>query len=646
MPEIARITYGQTQQSVSTDAYGMRQMQRKVFEKRDAQYLLLKAPPASGKSRAFMFIALDKMCNQGLKKTIIAVPERDIGSSFNATHLTENGFFADWEPNPDYNLCYSGSDNSTGKIRQFKDFLRSDEKILICTHATLRFAYDQLKPSDFNGVFLGIDEFHHASADSENNRLGELVKGIIDGSTAHIMAMTGSYFRGDGVAVLSPDVEQKFTSVTYSYYDQLSGYKYLHSILLSYEFYQGTYYQALGRLLDTNLKTIIHIPNVNSLESTGEKYREVDHIIDVIGSPLGEDPDTGVERVATDDGRILKVIDLVQENGRETRQAYLRKHAQEKDAVDIIIALNLAKEGFDWPACEHMLTVGYRGSLTEIVQIIGRCTRDYPGKSEARFTNLIAAPDATMKEIVTAVNDLLKAITASLLMEQVFLPKWDFKTAGPKIEILQPESDRAKKIIREDIDDLMSSILTDPEVMESIPKKDAGPLINKCLIPKIIMEKYPGLSEHDVEALRQNVVARLVIKPDQPDDDEPSDSKIPADRRLIHLANGIIVAVRDLNINLIDSVNPFGQAFEILSKEVDRPTLAAIQDAINKKKGISHTFSEEEIKIYWPQVKAFFKEKGRAPDRGSENSYEARLGEVALVLKRKWEELRNGDKAD
>ena len=52
----------------------------------------------------------------------------------------------------------------------------------------------------------------------------------------------------------------------------------------------------------------------------------------------------------------------------------------------------MAKEGFDWIWCEHALTVGYRSSLTEIVQIIGRATRDAPGKTRARFTNLIAEP--------------------------------------------------------------------------------------------------------------------------------------------------------------------------------------------------------------------------------------------------------------
>ena len=91
----------------------------------------------------------------------------------------------------------------------------------------------------------------------------------------------------------------------------------------------------------------------------------------------------------------------------------------------------MAKEGFDWIWCEHALTVGYRSSLTEIVQIVGRATRDAPNKQKARFTNLIAEPDAAEDAVVEAVNDTLKTIAASLLMEQVLAPRFEFKPKRP-----------------------------------------------------------------------------------------------------------------------------------------------------------------------------------------------------------------------
>ena len=642
MPEIALITYAQTGASVSADNLGMRPMQRKVYERRNEQYILLKSPPASGKSRAFMFVALDKLSYQGLKKVIIAVPEKTIGASFRKTDLRTGGFFKDWEPDDEYNLCGPGSDER--KVKKLREFLKNPgAKILICTHATLRFAYDDINnPSAFNGCFLGIDEFHHTSADVESSVLGKLVRGVILGSTAHVMAMTGSYFRGDGVPVLDPEIEAKFTTVTFSYYDQLSGYKYLHTITLSYDFYAGTYFNVLAKDLDTRMKTIIHIPHVASRESSKNKYDEVDRIIDIIGDYIATDQASGMYLVRAKDGRMLRVMDLVNEDGREQRQAYIQQHADEKDFMDILIALNMAKEGFDWPPCEHMLTVGYRGSLTEIVQIIGRCTRDYPGKTEARFTNIIAEPDAETSEVAEAVNNLLKAVTASLLMEQVLLPKWDLKTKLPKLQLVEPESDKAKKIIDSEMDNLLESIMTNQEVIQAMPKKNAGKLINKGLIPKILIEKYPDLSEHDREAVRQRVVTELIIPKKINEEQEKTGSP---DVRLLHFANNIILDIRDLDINLIDSINPFEEAFQIVAKSIDKQTLGAIKEAIDSKMDRLPDFTENEIRIYWPQVQAFFEEYGRIPERIAEDPYESKLGEVLLYLRRlKEKEAENGDK--
>ena len=73
-------TYAGNGASTRANALGMRPMQERVYEKRGEQYLLIKSPPASGKSRALMFVALDKLHNQGLRQTIIVVPEKSIGA--------------------------------------------------------------------------------------------------------------------------------------------------------------------------------------------------------------------------------------------------------------------------------------------------------------------------------------------------------------------------------------------------------------------------------------------------------------------------------------------------------------------------------------------------------------------------------------
>ena len=103
MSNFVDVTYQQTGKSLEINSKGMREMQIRAYEERDAKYLLIKSPPASGKSRALMFLGLDKLFNQGIKKIIVSVPERAIGASFSRVKLTDFGFFADWEYNENYN---------------------------------------------------------------------------------------------------------------------------------------------------------------------------------------------------------------------------------------------------------------------------------------------------------------------------------------------------------------------------------------------------------------------------------------------------------------------------------------------------------------------------------------------------------------
>lgn len=634
MPDVVSVEYQQTGNSTSTNSYGMREMQERAFENRDSQYILLKSPPASGKSRALMFLGLDKLINQGLKKVIVAVPERSIGGSFAPTDLKKFGFFANWAPKNTYNLCTPGSDGSKSKVQAFHKFMDNDEQILICTHATLRFACEGLDESKFNNTLLAIDEFHHVSV-SGDNRLGELLKGIIDKSSAHIVAMTGSYFRGDSVPILLPEDEQRFTKVTYNYYEQLNGYNYLKTLGIGYHFYQGKYTDAIMEVLDTDKKTILHIPSVNSGESTKDKHSEVDFILDAIGDVVMQDTDTGVIHVKRHtDGRLIKVADLVEDTQKERDkiQAYLRAITQPDD-IDLIIALGMAKEGFDWPFCEHALTVGYRGSLTEIIQIIGRATRDSSNKTHAQFTNLIAQPQAADDEVKLSVNNMLKAITASLLMEQVLAPNWKFKTKTSDDDIAEPgeikirglkepSTKRVKDIVEDDITDLKAAIFQDTTMLKAMPDASVDPeVINKVLIPKVIRTKYPDLTDEQVEEVRQHVVVDSVVK--------NGTIKQVADKRFIRMA-GSFVDIDDIHIDLIDRVNPFQEAFEVLSKSVSAKVLKVIQETIEATR---IEMTAEEAVILWPKIKEFVKTHNRPPDINSIIETEKRMAECIIYLK-------------
>lgn len=639
MPNIVDVTYAQTGQSTSVNTMGMREMQERAYSARDAQYLLIKAPPASGKSRALMFIALDKLYKQDLKKVIVAVPERSIGGSFGTTDLKSHGFFANWEPKAEYNLCIPGIDES--KVDAFIRFLDSDERILICTHATLRFAFEQIDESRFNNTVLAIDEFHHVSADKDTSRLGNLLHSVMTKSNVHVVAMTGSYFRGDGVAILTPADEDKFTKVTYNYYEQLNGYTFLKSLGIGYHFYQGRYTSAIDEILDTDKKTILHIPNVNAGESTKDKYQEVDYILEKIGVVQKQDEKTGVIFVKRrSDGKMLKVANLVDDApcNRDRIVAYLRNIKKPED-MDLIIALGMAKEGFDWPFCEHALTVGYRGSLTEVIQIIGRCTRDSANKTHAQFTNLIAQPDAEDNLVTLSVNNMLKAITCSLLMEQVLAPNFKFKTkllddekSEPgEIKIRgfkEPSSLRVREIIESDLNDLKASILQDDKIIKALPGNVDPEVINKVMIPKIIKIKYPDLSDEEIEEVRQYVVVDSAIK--------NAEIKETGDQRFIRMA-GKFINIDDLHIDLIDQINPFQKAFEILSKSVTPRVLKVIQEAIESTR---IQMSDEEAMLLWPKIKSFVKNSGgREPNIASTDPLECRLAEALVYIKNKRREM-------
>ncbi|MBP5425690.1 MAG: DEAD/DEAH box helicase family protein [Prevotella sp.] len=603
---IVDIKYQQTGAATAVNPLGMREMQALAYQHRDKRFLLIKAPPASGKSRALMYIALDKLAHQGIRKVVVAVPEKSIGRSFKNTNLVSGGFFANWEVPAYFNLTdVKNEQDKKGRFKEF--FAHNGAKVLVCAHATLRNAAKELEDDTFNDVLLAIDEFHHTSADANSN-LGDVVRRVMNNSTGHIVAMTGSYFRGDGIPVLRAEDEARFFPITYNYYQQLNGYKYLKNLVLGYHFYHGSYLDHIGEVLDTRRKTIIHIPSVNQRAATGlGKYQETAEIMKVIGTLDHKDYNTGIYFVRTPEGRILKVADLVEDEQKERNlvQGYLQ-NIKRADDVDIIIALGTAKEGFDWQWCEMCLTVGVRGSLTEVIQIIGRCTRDCEGKETARFVNMIAMPEAEQAEVKVAVNDFLKAITASLLMEQVMAPSWKFKTVKDEdegkgdlthtvvVEGLKPlSSEKTKTIVESQLDDLKAAVLQNDVMVKALSGSTTAETITQHIIPKIIRERYPELTDGEVEEVRQRLLLDTIVKgndivnekgepistiPSGNDDEQPSEGN-----RLIKIANRFI-NIDKLSINLIDTINPFQRAYEVISKSVDAKTLKVIQDTIAEQK--------------------------------------------------------------
>lgn len=673
------VTYARNGSSTKSNELGMRPMQERAFEKRGEQYLLIKSPPASGKSRALMFIALDKLANQGLKQAIIVVPERSIGASFHDEPLSEFGFWADWQVAPKWNLCNAPGTDNGGKVGSVGAFLASDDRVLVCTHATFRFAVDKFGVAAFDDRLIAVDEFHHVSANPDN-KLGAHLGEFIARDKVHIIAMTGSYFRGDAEPVLMPHDEAKFDTVTYTYYEQLNGYRYLKTLDIGYFFYSGTYADDLLKVLDPAEKTIIHIPSVNSRESTKDKMREVEHIIEELGDWQGIDPATGFQLVKMPDGRVLRIADLVDDDPskRDRVSAALKDPAQknDRDYVDIIIALGMAKEGFDWIWCEHALTVGYRASLTEIVQIIGRATRDAKGKTRARFTNLIAEPDASEEAVTEAVNDTLKAIAASLLMEQVLAPRFNFTPkkldSGPmegfdygeggydpgkcnvgfnedsgqfQIEIKglsEPRSKEAARICQEDLNEVIAAFAQDKTAVERglfdeelVPEE-----LTQVRMGKIIKDKYPELDEADQEAVRQHAIAALNLTQKAKEIAVEADAdEQRANTAFVDGVRKFAMDVRELDIDLIDRINPFSEAYAILAKTMSEASLKQVAAVISAKKV---QLTPEEARDLARRAVKFKQERGRLPEITSPDPWEKRMAEGVAFLARMKAEAAHG----
>lgn len=234
-----------------------------------------------------------------------------------------------------------------------------------------------------------------------------------------------------------------------------------------------------------------------------------------------------------------------------------------------------------------------------------------------------------------SVNNMLKAITASLLMEQVLAQNFTFKTkkfdgdgsAVPgelKIKgFKEPSSERVRQIVETDLTDLKATILQDNTFARAAAGSVDPETTNKVLIPKIIREKYPELTEEQVEEVRQQAVVDSVIK--------NGEVREVGDKRFIKMAEKF-VNIDELHINLIDSVNPFQRAFEVMSKSVTPSVLRIIQDSIAATR---IEFSEEEAVSLFPKIQTWVKVNGgRRPNPRSEDPTEKRYADALLFLQR------------
>ena len=109
------------------------------------------------------------------------------------------------------------------------------------------------------------------------------------------------------------------------------------------------------------------------------------------------------------------------------------------------------------------------------------------------------------------------------------------------------------------------------------------------------------------------------------------------DKKFVLMANKF-VNIEDLHIDLIDRVNPFQKACEVLSKSVTNKLLKVIQDTINATR-IQMT-DEEAVLLYRDKIAPFMKlNNNKEPSLNSNDHLERRMAEALVYLRNKRREM-------
>lgn len=89
--------------------------------------------------------------------------------------------------------------------------------------------------------------------------------------------------------------------------------------------------------------------------------------------------------------------------------------------------------------------------------------------------------------------------------------------------------------------------------------------------------------------------------------------------------------VRELDIDLIDRINPFGEAYAILAKTMSEESLKQVAAAIAAKRT---SLTPEDAKDLAVRAFKFKKERGRLPLISSTDAWEKRMAEGAAAFVR------------
>lgn len=440
---------------VTADGFtNLRNWQEDCYQRlRNAQYSLVCTPTGAGKTTALAAIIAHKMLEDKSKKTIIVVPQFSIAKGFLCKQFClPTGEKITIEPYE--NLAFDTEAKSDRLIEWIsrKKHSRKDlnDRILVCCTATFVNAISHImrdrnrRKTVLSNLITVLDEAHHARNDDindETNQLGSIVHSLYEMAQRkeivenQIIMATATFYRGDKCQIISDEMKQSFQRYDMAWDTWLSQMNHLKSFTYQYVFesplegYFGGMERAIDDLFDSGKrKLIIYLPQVNSIfdHFCSNKYEQVKEIVNILAkktkSKVSIAPDGLI--VLRSGKNQYKILDLVDERNRKKKKEFF-EHTDinaDKDAIDCVIALNMFTEGSDWQHADGMVITGYRDSLTDLIQRIGRVLRDSAGKDTAKIVqilpfDLMSVPNEGLKDTL---NNRYKTLASAMLMEDFF----------------------------------------------------------------------------------------------------------------------------------------------------------------------------------------------------------------------------------
>jgi len=144
----------------------------------------------------------------------------------------------------------------------------------------------------------------------------------------------------------------------------------------------------------------------------------------------------------------------------------------------------------------------------------------------------------------------------------------------------------------------------------------------------------PDLDDEDQEAIRQHAIAALNLTQQAKQvalNDATGGSELPANTAFVDGVRKFAMDVRDLDIDLIDRINPFSAAYAILAKTMTEESLKQVAAVIASKRV---NLSYEDARALAVRALQFKTERGRPPNINARDPWEKRMAEGVAALAR------------